>query len=185
MAGIDQRDGLNGVEVHKPAEGMTVEEKAAFDALIRPDDCYTPEGVYWADLSLFKRLSFVSGNESREAKRELGVIGSMMKKDPLSPIPWYFKNMVLPGAGLGLEGYVFVFLFSKSEANILSRYVLFSIGNLKPLFESLWPECWDEETVCNPNWVDSVTYLEVCGIIVGQILVGLLGDWYVLFLIKS
>lgn len=115
----DQRDDLNGVEVHKSAEGMTVEEKAAFDALIHPDDCYTPDGVYWADLSLFKRLSFVGGNEGREAKRELGVIGDMMKKDPLSPIGWYFKNMVLPGAGLGLEGYVsFCLCFMKPKADV-------------------------------------------------------------------
>lgn len=97
-------DGLDGSEVHKPAEDMSVEEKAAFDALIRPDDSYTPEGVYWADLSLTKRIGFVTSNESREANRELGLIGEMTKKDPLSPIGFYFKNMVIPGAGLGLEG---------------------------------------------------------------------------------
>jgi hypothetical protein len=28
----------------------------------------------------------------------------MFKKDPLSPVSWYFKNAILPGAGLGLEG---------------------------------------------------------------------------------
>lgn len=61
-----------------------------------------------------------------------------------------------------------------------SRYVLFSIGNLTPLFQSVWPECWDDETTCNPKWVEAITYLEVAGIIVGQILVGLLGDWYAL-----
>lgn len=99
-------DVMDSPEFHKGAEDMTVEEKVAFDALIHPDDSYTPEGVYWADLPIWKRIGFAAGNESREAKRELGVIGRMMKKDPMSPIGWYFKNMVLPGAGLGLEGYV-------------------------------------------------------------------------------
>lgn len=89
-----------------PLEDMDIHEKGAFDALIRPDDCYTPEGVYWADLPLFKKIRFVSSYDSKEAKRELASIWEMTKKDPLSPISYYFRNMVLPGAGLGLEGYV-------------------------------------------------------------------------------
>lgn len=56
------------------------------------------------------------------------------------------------------------------------RYVLFSIGNLTPLFSAVWPACWKKFTVCNEIWTESVTYLEICGIIVGQILVGYLGD---------
>lgn len=57
------------------------------------------------------------------------------------------------------------------------RYVLFSIGNLKPLFESSFKACWKTKTICNPTWLAAVEYLEICGIIVGQILVGILGDW--------
>jgi hypothetical protein len=57
-----------------------------------------------------------------------------------------------------------------------SSYVLFSIGNLTPLFAAVWPKCWSKYTVCNTTWVAAVQYLEVCGIIVGQILVGALGD---------
>ena len=59
----------------------------------------------------------------------------------------------------------------------LSSYVLFSIGNITPLFEAAFPECWDDQTICNTTWLQSITYLEVIGIIVGQILVGILGDW--------
>lgn len=99
-------NGLDAHDIRKSADDMSVEEKAAFNALIRPDDSYTPEGVYWADLPISKRIGFASSYESREASRELGVIGGMMKKDPLSPISAYFKNFVIPGAGLGLEGYV-------------------------------------------------------------------------------
>jgi hypothetical protein len=31
--------------------------------------------------------------------------------------------------------------------------------------------------ICSKTWLAAVTYLEVCGIIVGQISVGIIGDW--------
>ncbi|KAL4818903.1 major facilitator superfamily domain-containing protein [Aspergillus spinulosporus] len=147
-----------------PLENMDAHEKDAFDALIRPDDSYTADGTYWADLSLFKKIKFVSSYDAGEAKRELSDIWKMFKADPLSPMSYYFRNMVLPGAGLGLEG-----------------YVLFSIGNLKPLFQASFASCWDSsykgEHICNKQWLNAIEYLEICGIIVGQILVGIVGDW--------
>jgi len=57
--------------------------------------------------------------------------------------------------------------------------VLFSIGNIKPLFSAVFPTCWKTFKTCNKTWTQAVDYLEICGIIVGQILVGVLGDWYV------
>lgn len=60
----------------------------------------------------------------------------------------------------------------------MSSYVLFSIGNLTPLFQATWGACWDTGAVCNPQWVAAVTYLEILGIIVGQVLVGFVGDGY-------
>lgn len=87
-----------------PLENMDAHEKDAFDALIRPDDSYTADGTYWADLSLFRKIKFVSSYDAGEAKRELSDIWKMFKADPLSPMSYYFQNMVLPGAGLGLEG---------------------------------------------------------------------------------
>lgn len=143
------------------AHPITENERQIFDYLLRPDDSYDENGVYWADMPLMKRAKFVSSYDNAEAKRELKAIGSMIKKDPLSPIAYYFRNMVLPGAGLGLEG-----------------YVLFSIGNITPLFTSPGPfaSCWKGET-CSANWVNAIQYLEVVGIIIGQVLVGVLGDW--------
>ena len=109
-----------------------------------------------------KRISFVTKYDAAESRRELSAIGRMMKKDPLSPVSWYFRNAVIPGAGLLLEG-----------------YVLFSIGNLTPLFSGsgAFPSCWKEYTDCDKNWVAAVAYLEIVGIICGQVLVGVLGDW--------
>ncbi|KAJ5604735.1 hypothetical protein N7510_009889 [Penicillium lagena] len=145
---------------HNPLEDMDMHEKDAFDQLIRPADSYTKEGVYWADLPLMKKIGFVNSQNNNEAKRELSDIWAMIKVDPLSPVSYYFRNYVLPGAGLGLEG-----------------YVLFSIGNVQPLFQAAFPDCWDHATICNKQWINAVSYLEVIGIILGQVLVGVLGDW--------
>ena len=143
-----------------PDFGMSNNEKQIFDYLLKPDDSYNDEGVYWADLPLMKRFKFVRKVNGIESKREFASFWAMLKKDPLSPISFYMRNMVIPGAGLGLEG-----------------YVLFSIGNLKPLFQKGFPDCWKHETTCNGTWIAAVDYLEICGIIVGQILVGFIGDW--------
>ncbi|EGE82558.1 MFS phosphate transporter [Blastomyces dermatitidis ATCC 18188] len=139
---------------------MNLSEKEAFDAYIRPNDSYTPDGVYWADLPLYRRIAFVCKYDAAEAAREFAGFWTMFKQDPLAPVAYYFRNMVLPGAGLGLEG-----------------YVLFSIGNIKPLFQRAFPECWATKEICNPTWIAAVEYLEICGIIVGQIIVGIIGDW--------
>ncbi|KAI0974430.1 major facilitator superfamily domain-containing protein [Xylaria arbuscula] len=145
----------------RSSTGYTTDyEKQIFSHLLRPDDSYTPEGIYWADLPLAQRFAFVNKVSSEETKKELRTIWSMIKKDPLSPLSWYFRNSVLPGAGLLLEG-----------------YVLFSIGNLQPLFAKVWKNCWGTYQVCNKNWVASVTYLEIIGIMFGQTGVGIIGDW--------
>ena len=139
-----------------PDQTADLVERRIFSHVTRPDDSYTPEGVYWADLPWSKRLSFVTNVDRQAAAQELQTIGQMIRKDPLSPISWYFRHAVIPGAGLGLEG-----------------YVLFSIGNLEPLFKQVWPECWgSSHEVCSKNWVASVTYLEIIGIMVGQVVVG-------------
>ncbi|KAI0196862.1 major facilitator superfamily domain-containing protein [Astrocystis sublimbata] len=135
-------------------------ERQIFSHLLQPDDSYTPEGVYWADLPFSQRFKFVNKVSSEESKSEMRAVWAMFKKDPLSPLSWYFRNSVLPGAGLLLEG-----------------YVLFSIGNLQPLFANVWGSCWDKHEVCDKNWVASVTYLEIIGIMFGQTGVGIIGDW--------
>ena len=92
-------DHLNEKAPHDP-----LNEKAIFDNLLYPDDNYDGD-VYWADLGLMRRFNFVNRVNNAEAAKELGSIGRMMRLDPLSPISFYFRNYVIPGAGLGLEGY--------------------------------------------------------------------------------
>ncbi|KAL8933184.1 MAG: hypothetical protein Q9216_006483, partial [Gyalolechia sp. 2 TL-2023] len=165
-----------GPETHSPVHRMTQNEKQIFDYLLKPDDSYNEAGVYWGDMPLAQQVKYVMKGDSKESKRELSNIWAMFKKDPFSPFAYYFKNMVLPGAGLGLEGYV----VSRDGMHLVDffRYVLFSIGNLKPLFESTFTDCWKKpHRICNATWVAAVEYMEISGIIVGQILVGILGDW--------
>ncbi|KAI9682913.1 MAG: hypothetical protein M1829_006349 [Trizodia sp. TS-e1964] len=137
-----------------------LDHRAIFNNHLYPNDSYDENGVYWADMPFLKKAKFVAKVDAEETKREWSIIGNMMKNDPLSPIGAYFRNYIIPGMGLGLEG-----------------YVLFSIGNLEPLLSAVYPTCWSSKTECNPTWIAAVTYLEVCGIIVGQIFVGVIGDW--------
>ncbi|KAJ5280588.1 hypothetical protein N7478_005960 [Penicillium angulare] len=139
-------------------EEMEINEKAAFDEIIRPADSYTPDGQYWADLPVGQRIGFCMRQDRDEMKKERQWLWEMIKEDPLSPISYYFRNFILPGAGLGLEG-----------------YVLFSISNVTSMLDVTYKDCW-KGTTCNKNWVAAVNYLEVAGIMVGQILVGYLGD---------
>lgn len=59
----------------------------------------------------------------------------------------------------------------------IAGYVLFSISNVKTLFAKVWPTCWSTYKVCNKTWTQATDYLQVCGIILGQITVGVEGDW--------
>lgn len=135
------------------------DEHEIFRHLLHPSDAYTQEGVYWADLPLKDRMKFNARVEYNEFMREAKAIWQTFIKDPLAPVGWYFNNAIIPGAGLLLEG-----------------YVLFSIGNIKSLFSNVWPECWQTYEVCTKQWVYSVQYLEIVGIMVGQIFVGIIGD---------
>lgn len=91
---------------HNPLHDMTQNERQIFDYLLKPDDSYNRAGVYWGDMSWAQQIKFVMSGDAKESKRELSNIWAMFKRDPLSPVSYYMKNMVLPGAGLGLEGYV-------------------------------------------------------------------------------
>jgi hypothetical protein len=83
---------------------MNLNEEAVFNSVLRPDDMYDSNGVYWADMPLMRRVGFVTSVDAAESKAELSFFWNMFKNDPLSPVSYYFRNMVIPGAGLGLEG---------------------------------------------------------------------------------
>ncbi|KAL4402746.1 transmembrane transporter [Malassezia pachydermatis] len=166
-----------------PHHNMSPEAQSAFNEILFPRDSYTENGTYWADLPLGEKLRFINNQSNAEARRELGVIGRMIKKDPLSVIRAYFGTYVINGLGMFVEG-----------------YTLFSVGNLKPMFAatdhagpngkgthtSQFYRCWNKpdpkkgdtwKQICDKNWQNAIDYLEIVGIICGQILVGIEGDW--------
>lgn len=87
---------------------MSANEASVFRALLHPEDIYDENGTYWADLPVGQRIKFVTQIDGEEARKETSSILKMFKEDPLSPFGYYLKNMVLPGAGLLLEGSVCV-----------------------------------------------------------------------------
>lgn len=96
---------MGGKHVATAAIGnMSSNEASVFQSLLKPDDSYDENGIYWADMPLAKRANFVAGVDNKEAKTELAMVWSMFKRDPLSPISAYARNFLIPGAGLFLEG---------------------------------------------------------------------------------
>ena len=83
---------------------MSGNESSVFRSLLLPDDSYDEHGTYWADMPLGKKIGFVNKVNNAEAAKELKTIGSMIRADPLSPVHFYMRNMVIPGMGLLLEG---------------------------------------------------------------------------------
>lgn len=147
----------------RPAEGDPLSpghSEEELEEVLFPPDIYTEDKTYWADLPYLKKMAWVNRQSNSEAWRELKVLGKMIKKDPLSPVASYFGTYVLNGLGLFVEG-----------------FTLFSVGNLVPLFSAVWPQCWKEHQVCEEGWINAVDYLMIIGIVVGQIMVGIEGDW--------
>ena len=83
---------------------MSNAESSVFRTLLLPDDSYDETGTYWADMSIPRRIKFVNKVNNAEAMKELRTIGSMIRRDPLSPVMFYIRNMIIPGMGLLLEG---------------------------------------------------------------------------------
>jgi len=87
----------------------SLSEKSELDILshvLYPDDSYTPDFVYWADLPLKQKVRFVLNVDKTEIAKEWAATKALFKRSKFGPLAWYFNNGILPGAGLGLEGLV-------------------------------------------------------------------------------
>jgi hypothetical protein len=100
---------------------LPTDEREIFREALFPDDSYTSDGVYWADLPFSERVKFVNAVDRAEVKKEWNSMRAMMKQSIFSPVKWYFKNAVLPGAGLGLEGYVHYYLMCREGVLICEK----------------------------------------------------------------
>lgn len=119
---------------------------------------------YWADrpsgICGGTRLTSTFREELVENKHEISSVWNMFKNDPLAPAAAYWRTYGMPGIGLFLEG-----------------YVIFSISNNSTLFKQAYPKCWSKFTTCNVTWTQATTYLQLIGILIGQLMFGVMGDW--------
>jgi hypothetical protein len=140
-------------------QGLPTDHQSLLKETLYPDDAYSRQ-TYWADLPATQRTKWVHQQHSAEARRELTDIWHNLKADPLDPFFKYMRNYAVTGVGFFTEG-----------------YVLFSVGNVLPLLETVWPRCWSDHEICNKTMVQAISYMEILGIIAGQIAVGIIGDW--------
>ena len=71
----------------------------------------------------------------------------------------YILAFAIPGLGMFCEA-----------------YFVFSVGNLKAIWQVEYPECWSLHTTCSPKLPESVSYTQVSGIIFGQLALGFAAD---------
>jgi len=115
-------------------------------ATLYPDDVYKGT-TYWADLPAKERSTWISHQTRAITHRELVRVRQMFKVNPLKPLKSYWRSYAVSGVGFFIEG-----------------YVLFSVGNIMPLFKSVWPECWKNHIVCDGQMVKAIKYLEILGV---------------------
>jgi len=84
------------------------------------------------------------------------------KRNPLYKFVKWWLSWAIPGMGM----------FSEA-------YIIFAIGNIKPLLAIDYPNCWGsaEPPDCNQKAVQNASNVEICGIIGGMLLLGYLADW--------
>lgn len=115
------------------------------DALY-PKDSYD-EKIYWADMPFKDMRLFNSAQYKVEVRREWEEVKEMARQTWLGPITYYMRNYAISGVGFLTEG-----------------YVLFSIGNILPLFKSTYPECWKTYSICDQQVIKSIKYMEIVGV---------------------
>ncbi|KAK9807016.1 hypothetical protein WJX72_010792 [[Myrmecia] bisecta] len=118
------------------------------------------EGQPWEDLPRSERCRITYREDLQEQAAEARAVWNLFKQDPLEPVRRYFSEYVMPGIGLFLEG-----------------YVIFSISNNSTLFKQAYPKCWSTFEDCNETWTEATTYLQLIGILMGQLFFGVMGDW--------
>ena len=124
-------------------QGLPSDPHGHLQKTLFPEDAYEGQ-TYWADLPPAQRTKWIIQQQSSEMQRELKAIWRMFVEDPLLPAGKYSVNYMVAGLGFLAEG-----------------YVLFSVGNILPLFESVWPTCFREHQVCNKTTVHAINYVSL------------------------
>jgi len=136
-------------DFYEQDHGTTRPEPSAeslLHATLYPDDVYKGT-TYWADLPAKEQSTWIRHQIRAVTQRELARVWQMFKVSPLEPLKSYLRSYAVSGVGFFVEG-----------------YVLFSVGNIMPLFKSLWPECWENHVVCDGQVIKAIKYLEILGV---------------------
>lgn len=64
----------------------------------------------------------------------------------------------------------------KNQSTISVYLHIFSISNNSTLFKQAYPDCWRKFTHCNETWTQATTYLQLIGVLLGQLTFGFLGN---------
>ncbi|KAK9906884.1 hypothetical protein WJX75_009747 [Coccomyxa subellipsoidea] len=78
---------------------------------------------------------------------------------PLAAFFFWVKSWALPGMGMFCES-----------------YFIFSIGNITPIFQETYKDCYKQHKTCSAGLINAETYVQVSGIIVGMLLMGFIAD---------
>jgi len=88
-------------------------------------------------------------------------------ESPAAPRPNWLRDLVTWYLSFAIPG---LGLFSEA-------YVIFSIGQLKPFQQVMFPACFVTFEACQEEMVEHVAdYIQICGIIAGMLLWGYLAD---------
>jgi MFS family permease len=72
---------------------------------------------------------------------------------------FWFQSWFIPGLGMFCES-----------------YFIFSIGNITPIFQQEYPDCFSTYKKCAHNLINDTTYVQVAFIIVGMLTLGYIAD---------
>jgi hypothetical protein len=98
---IPRRPSRCSAMTKSPSKTASPSFSVLFRPHLHPSDIYTPQGIYFADLPYLQRARFVLSVDRAELRSELQIIGS---QSVWANVKKYFKEYVVPGMGLGLEG---------------------------------------------------------------------------------
>lgn len=115
-------------------------------SVLYPEDSFQGQ-TYWGDLPADKKPKWVRQQYRNEVAREFVQFWQTFKQNPLHPLKHYLTNYAIGGTGFFTEG-----------------YVLFSVGNVMPLFKSIWPQCWADHIACDEQMINAVKYMEILGV---------------------
>lgn len=132
-------------------------------SLSRAADFVSPGSVHSVHLSHLKPQELRTISRMRFSTRDFEVASTPAppRRYPLMRALRWYRSWAVPGMGMFVEA-----------------WMIFAIGNITPLLAIQYPHCFGgaQPPACSQGAVDSVTYVEVCGIILGMLVLGFFAD---------